>query len=179
MNEGPFILFDTGATWLVALVDFVRHSFVFGALKVFLFVYVGVLLIDTIMLLMLRGMGGDLKMTLHGTMRPLISRNKMIVRWEKILSRVDTRSLAQCQLAVLEAEALAEEILVDMGWKGPHLEAKLANVTDVQLESRPGLLAAHAVRNAIIQDPHFALSPEDTRVALEHYQRFFQEVELL
>jgi hypothetical protein len=37
----------------------------------------------------MRGVSGDLRATLHGTDRPLISRNQMIVRWEKIRERLE------------------------------------------------------------------------------------------
>ena len=82
-------------------------------------------------------------------------------------------------MAILEAEALAEEILTGIGWKGGHVEERLASVTDAQLESRPALLEAHRVRNAIILDPRYELSREEAEATLAKYRRFFDEVELL
>ncbi len=81
-------MYDIGAGWLAVTMDFLRHSFLFSALRAFLLVYVVVLFIDIILLLVNRGVSGDLRATLHGTDRPLISRNQMIVRWEKIRERV-------------------------------------------------------------------------------------------
>lgn len=179
MDASPFVIYDTGAGWLAVTLDFLQHSFLFAALRVFLSVYVIVLLIDIILLLSLRGLSGDLRATLHGTDRPLISRNKMITRWEKILARLEGQNASQYKVAILEAEALAEEILTGIGWKGGHLESRLASVTDAQLESRPALLEAHRVRNAIILDPRYELSREEAEATLAKYRRFFDEVELL
>lgn len=178
MNTDPFAIYDIGGAWLVYAAEFVQQSFVFSAIKAFLLVYVAVLLIDLILLLWLRGMGDDVKYMLHGTSRPLISKSQMIIRWEKILERIETGNPSQYKVAVLEAEALAEEILSGIGWNGEHMDARLASVTDNQLESRPGLLEAHQVRNAIIQNREYQISREEVLLTLDRYKRFFDEVEL-
>ncbi len=178
MDASPFAMYDIGAGWLAVTFDFLRHSFLFSALRAFLFVYVVVLFVDIVLLLVLRGVSGDLRTTLHGTSRPLISRNQMIVRWEKILERLEGANLSQYKVAILEAEALAEEILTGIGWKGGHIEERLATVSNAQLESRPVLLEAHQVRNAIILDPHYQLTREAAEETLAKYKRFFDEVEL-
>lgn len=178
MNTDPFAFYDIGGEWLVYIAEFLRHSFLFAAIKAFLFVYVIVLMLDLILLLWLRGMKGDLRVMLHGTYRPLMSKSQMIIRWEKILERLETSNPSQYKVAVLEGEALAEEILSSIGWKGENLDIKLASVTDAQLESRPALLSAHQVRNAIIQNREYQLSREEALATLEYYKRFFDEVEL-
>lgn len=178
MDASPFAMYDVGASWIAVTIDFFRHSFLFSALKAFLLVYVIVLFADIILLLIKRGVAGDLRTTLHGTARPLISRNQMIVRWEKICERLEGANISQYKVAILEAEALAEEILTGIGWKGEHVEHRLAAVTDAQLESRPALLEAHQVRNAIILDPQYQLSREEAEATLGKYKRFFDEVEL-
>lgn len=168
-----------GTAWFQATVTFLEHSFVFLALRLFLFVYVVVLFIDIVLLLWMRGITGDLSVTLHGTERPLISKNKMIIRWEKILERLEGNNPAQFKLAVLEAEALTEEVLSGIGWKGEHIQDRLTAVTDAQLESRSLLLEAHQVRNMIILDTQYQISKEEAQSTLEKYRRFFDEVELL
>ncbi|MBP6889794.1 MAG: hypothetical protein KBC19_04415 [Candidatus Moranbacteria bacterium] len=178
MDVSPFAMYDIGAGWLAVTMDFLRHSFLFSALRAFLLVYVVVLFIDIILLLVNRGVSGDLRATLHGTDRPLISRNQMIVRWEKIRERLEGANISQYKVAILEAEALAEEILTGIGWKGEHIEQRLGAVTDAQLESRPALLEAHQVRNLIILDPQYQLSREEAEVTLGKYKRFLDEVEL-
>lgn len=178
MNTDPFAIYDIGGAWLVYAAEFIQQSFLFSAIKAFLLVYVTVLMIDLVLLLWLRGMGDDLRYMLHGTSRPLISKSQMIIRWEKILERIETGNPSQYKAAVLEAEALAEEILTGIGWKGENMDNRLASVTDAQLESRPGLLAAHQVRNAVIQDREYQLSREEALSTLDLYKRFFDEVEL-
>jgi hypothetical protein len=178
MDASPFAIYDIGAGWLALGMDFFQNSFLFAALRAFLFVYVLVLFVDIVLLLSQRGLSGDLRATLRGTDRPLISRNKMIVRWEKIRERLESGNSSQYKVAILEAEALAEEILTGIGWKGGNMEERLVNITDAQLETRPGLLESHQIRNAIILDPRYEISREEAERALEQYRRFFDEVEL-
>lgn len=178
MESDPSALYDIGGTWLVYAADFFQHSFLFSALKSFLFIYVVVLTADLILLLWLRGLKSDLRETIYGTSRPLISKSNMIIRWEKILERLETGNSSQYKVAVLEAEALAEEILTGIGWKGANMEERLASVNDAQLESRQILLAAHQVRNAIIRQPEYQISRDDALSTLEKYKRFFDEMEL-
>lgn len=178
MDSDPSALYDIGGTWLVSAIDFFQHSFLFWSIKTFLFIYVVVLLIDLFLLLWLRGVKGDLQVTLHGASRPLIAKSKIIVRWEKILERLETGNPSQYKVAVLEAEAFAEEILTGIGWKGANIEERLASIGNAQLESRQALLAAHQIRNAIIRQPEYQISREDAQSTLDQYKRFFDEVEL-
>src|SRR5512133_970002 len=98
------------------LITFLSVSILVKAIKVFLFVYVVVLLADLIMLLILRGISGDIKKTLFGATRPFISKSKAIIRWEKILERLKEKNLSQYKVAILEADAFAEEIVSGMGY---------------------------------------------------------------
>ena len=139
----------------------------FLALKFFLFVYVVVVFVDIVLLLALKGLSSDLKTALYGTERPLISKNNMIKRFEGILSRLQTGNPSQYKVAVLEADALADEILDGIGYKGATMTEKLESVKGGQLETRDMLTAAHEVRNRIVHDATFVLSREESEKYLE------------
>jgi len=148
------------------------------ALKFFLLVYVAVLLVDIILLLVLKGLSGDLKKTLYGTERPLQSKSTIIKRYEAILERLEGINPSQYKVALLEADALADEILDSIGYKGATMAEKLEAVEGSQLESKSILFEAHTVRNQIIHDPHFVLSQEEAKRLVGHFRQFFDEVEL-
>jgi hypothetical protein len=126
-----------------SLVQFFAHSFFIAALKFFLFVYVLVLLVDIVILLILRGVSTDLKKTLFGAERPLIRRSTIITRWEKILSRLQDGNPSQYKVALLEADAFADEILSGIGYKGTTMAEKIASIHEGQLETRNALAEAH------------------------------------
>ncbi len=157
---------------------FFSHSFFFAALKFFLFVYIAVLIVDIVLLLMLKGLSSDFKRALYGTERPLVSRGKMITRWEAILARLESHNPSQYKVAVLEADALAHEILTGIGYPGATMTEKLENVKGGQLESKELLISAHEVRNHIVHEADFVLSREEAEQWLNSFKAFFDEVEL-
>lgn len=157
---------------------FLATSVVVKAIKFFLFVYVAVLLVDIVMLLILRGVSDNIKKTLFGTKRPFVSKSKAIIRWEKILARLSDQNSSQYKVAILEADAFAEEIVSSMGYDGNTMAEKLASVHPGQIENRDLLVEAHQIRNRIIHEADFVLSQEEARKWLEAYDAFFREMEL-
>jgi len=141
-------------------------------------VYSAVLLADVVMLLMLKGLSADFKTVLYGVERPLISKNAFIKRFEDIRVRLESANPSQYKVAVLEADALADEILSGIGYAGATMTEKLLAVHGGQLETKELLVQAHEARNQIIHDPHFSLTREEAVVYLENFKKFFDEVEL-
>ncbi|MFZ2300024.1 MAG: hypothetical protein WAW00_02740 [Candidatus Moraniibacteriota bacterium] len=157
---------------------FFADSFFIAALKFFLFVYVVVVLVDIIILLVLRGVSADLKKALFGSERPLLARSTVISRWEKIRTRLKDANPSQYKVAVLEADAFADEILTGIGYKGTTMGDKLGNIHDGQLETKQRLVEAHLIRNRIVHEADFAISREEAEKCLDAYHAFFTEVEL-
>lgn len=162
----------------VNVAQFLDDSIFFLVLKFFLFVYVVVVFVDIVLLLALKGLSSDLKTALYGTERPLVSKNKMIKRFESILSRLETGNPSQYKVAILEADTLADEILEGIGYRGVNMTEKLESVKGGQLQTRDMLAAAHEVRNRIVHEATFVLSREEAEKYLEDYRKFFDEVEL-
>ncbi|MBP9727796.1 MAG: hypothetical protein KBD27_00300 [Candidatus Moranbacteria bacterium] len=157
---------------------FFEQSYLFLAVKFFLFVYVAVLLADIVILLILKGLSSDLKSALYGTERPLTSKNKLQERWVNIRRRLESSNPSQYKVAVLEADAFADEILDGIGYAGATMTEKLQSVLGGQLETKELLAEAHEVRNQIIHDPHYVLTREDATRYLGLFEKFFDEVEL-
>jgi len=157
---------------------FFEHSILWLAVKFFLFIYVAVVFADIVLLLMLKGLSADLKSTLYGTDRPLMSKSKLRERWDGIRHRLSGSNPSQYKVAVLEADALADEILDGIGYAGATMADKLQSVQGGQLETKDLLAEAHAVRNQIIHDPRFILTRDAAALHLDSFEKFFDEVEL-
>ena len=161
------------------VISFFSDSLLVATIKFFLFVYIFVLLADIVMLFILRGgVSGDLKKTLFGAERPLVSSSTLIKRWEKILARLETGNPSQYKVAILEADAFADEILTEIGRHGETMTEKLNSIHEGQLETKEELAEAHLVRNRIVHEADFALTEEETKKWLGVYRKFFDEVEL-
>jgi hypothetical protein len=159
-------------------IKFFDQSILWLAVKFFLFVYVAVLFADIVLLLALKGLSSDLKSALYGTERPFVSKSKLRERWDAIRYRLTRSNPSQYKVAILEADALADEILDGIGYAGATMADKLQSVQGGQLETRELLAAAHEVRNQIIHDPHFVLTRDEAMAHLDHFEKFFDEVEL-
>lgn len=160
------------------ILQFFDGSVLFVTLKFFLFVYVGVLFADIVLLFILKGLSADLKTALYGTERPLTSKNTLIKRFEAIRARLESENPSQYKVALLEADAFADEILDSIGYKGATMTEKLQGVEGGQLQTKEILAAAHEVRNQIVHDAKFTLSREEAEKHLASYEKFFDEVEL-
>ncbi|MFZ2187614.1 MAG: hypothetical protein WAV46_03275 [Candidatus Moraniibacteriota bacterium] len=160
------------------IVSFGSTSVFVLAVKFFLFVYVVVLMADIVMLLMVRGLSGDLKTTLYGARRPLVSKSGATIRFEKILARLKESNPSQYKVAILEADAFAEEIFVGMGYKGDTMAEKLDSTHEGQIETKELLMEAHRIRNRIVHEADFSLSREEAEKWLDAYRAFFDEMEL-
>ena len=158
--------------------QFLEDSVFILALKFFLFVYVAVLLVDIVLLLVLKGLSSDLKTALYGTERPITSKNTAIKRFEAMCERLTSDNPSQYKVALLEADAFADEILAGIGYQGATMTEKLQLVRGGQLQTKDVLAEAHEVRNHIVHDATFVLSREEAEKYLEDYRKFFDEVEL-
>lgn len=161
-----------------SVMQFFDDSILFLVLKFFLFIYVAVLFVDIVLLLALKGLSSDLKTALYGAERPLTSRTTLIKRFEAICARLETGNPSQYKVALLEADAFADEILKGIGYQGATMTEKLQVVKGGQLQTKDILAAAHEVRNQIVHDATFVLTREEAEQHLEGYRRFFDEVEL-
>ncbi len=81
-------------------------------------------------------------------------------------------------MAVLEADTFADEILDSVGYKGATMQEQLEQVIKSQLASKDKLIAAHQMRNRIVNEPALELTREEAEAWLDHYRDFFLEVEI-
>lgn len=158
--------------------DVFRESWVFAVGKWFLMIYSIVLLVDVVLLILMRGVTENLKVSLYGTTRPILSKNKAAARFEAIEKRLESGNPSQYKVAVLEADQFADEVLKESGYAGANMAERLAEIEPGQLSSYDDLKSAHEVRNKIVNDPAFTLDREQAKGLLDHYRKLFAELEL-
>lgn len=161
-----------------AVQESIASSAVFSMLAIFLGAYTLVVLADVTLLFLLRDVRGDLKKTLYGNTRPMVSPSKFTKRWDAVTARIKSGNPSQYKVAVLEADVIAEEMLGGIGYGGSNMKERLEAVRPGQIVSLDRLRSAHETRNRIIRDPSFALSREEAESVLSEYKSFFEELEL-
>ncbi len=172
---------DSGAiisTIVEALNAFWNSTFL-EVLKFLIGIYVLVLFADVVLLLIVRGVGGDIQKTIKGTNMPLTSRKKMRKNWQKIVNRLKTDDPLQYKLAVLEADNLIDGIMIKMGYAGKNMKERLDELEKERVDNASQLRESHRIRNKIIQDKNYILIKQDAEKVIQPYREFLEYFEII
>jgi len=111
------------------------------------------------------------------TKRPYRAK-EALKRWLKIEKRLASDKEGEHKLALIEADALLGEVLNAMGNKGENVGEQLKTVDTETLPSLEQVKDAHNLRNDIVYDPDFRLSPDTAKRALDIYEKALRELEV-
>ncbi len=104
---------------------------------------------------------------------------KIAKQWIKIKQRLDTGLESEFKLAVIEADAMLDDILKKMGYNGESLGDKLKQVSADILPSLAGAQEAHKIRNDIVHDPDYRLSLDGAQKTISFYEKAFTDLDVL
>lgn len=169
------LVYGQGISFIMTL----WNSPFFVFIKFLLAIYTFVLLADLIMLLILRGMGQDIRKDLYGADMPVAHKKTTTKQWLSVEKHLSGHSSQDWKIAVLEADKIVEDILHKVGFAGENFRERIENVPPDSLEKREELLRAHSIRNAIIKDPHYALEKEEARETVQIYEEFLKDWDAL
>ncbi len=99
--------------------------------------------------------------------------------WKKIMKRLETGLESEYKLAVIEADAMLEQVLERMGHTEPTIEEKIDKITSNDIPSIEDLKAVRDTRNGVIHDPDYDLSQEKAKEVLAIYEKAFRELKIL
>lgn len=102
---------------------------------------------------------------------------KIEKQWLRIKKRMDLGLESEYKLALIGADNMMADTLKRMGCSGETLEEKLKGVTAATLPNIEEIKTVHQVRNNIIHDPDYRLSLEETRNAMEVYEKAFRDLQ--
>ncbi|MBI3638342.1 hypothetical protein HY227_01200 [Candidatus Wolfebacteria bacterium] len=108
-----------------------------------------------------------------------VPRRNTIKAWKQIVKRMKTGGQTQLKLAILEADRLLDEILKVSGYPGRNIEERLAAVNSAEIPNIEEVKQAHKIRNRIVAEPDFILSPGETEITIGIYRRLFIDLELI
>jgi hypothetical protein len=161
------------------LVQFYNSPLVF-VIKVFFGIYLFVLIANVIMLLILRDVPYQLRVGLKGMSVPLVTKRKMGKRWSEITDRLKNNDVSQYKVAIIEADAIADEMLSDLGYRGSNMMEKLDQVGTAHLDDHlEALKSAHQFRNRIVHEPDLEVDERLTKAIIGVYENFLRYLELL
>lgn len=104
---------------------------------------------------------------------------KIDKQWMKIKQRLDTGMESEFKLAVIEADAMLDDILKKMGYNGESLGDKLKQVNADILPSLAEAQGAHEIRNNIVHDPDYRLNLDGAQKTISFYEKVFTDLDVL
>lgn len=100
-------------------------------------------------------------------------------RWHSIERKFELGTPDAARIAVIEADALVDTALKAMSVEGEHLADRLSNLDPEEVTTINRVWRAHRMRNDLVHTPGFMLSPEDAKLAIDDYEAFLREIEML
>lgn len=97
-------------------------------------------------------------------------------RWKKITRKVEIGGESQNKLAVIEADDLLYQTLVDEGYKGETFDALVNDAAmRVNLDAS-ALLGAHEIRDSIVYDSAYRLTNDKAKKVLADYEKALKAI---
>jgi ABC-type lipoprotein release transport system permease subunit len=161
-------------------VSFYDSNF-FSVIKFALGIYAVVILVDIVLMLVQRGLGGDIRDTLLGMNVPaelVKKKGKLRKKWDEIRKNMETENESKWKLAVIEADAIIDDLIRRMGYKGENMSERLAGINPGQIENIEELKLAHETRNRIIQEESYKLEKTKAQEAIGYYENFLRYFEV-
>ena len=149
----------------------------FAVIKFLLGIYAVVVLADIFLLLIQRGLSGDIRDTRFGMNIPkefVTGKNKLKKNWEKIRARLEVGNESAWKVAIIEADNLVDDLITRMGYPGENMGERLAGINPGQIENIEELKIAHEVRNRIIHEKDFRVEKEKAQEILGCYENFLK-----
>ncbi len=162
----------------ILIVNFYQSGF-FLFIKFFLGIYAAVLIADVVLILILKGLGADIRQAIKGMKMPAVPKSKMRKRWTKIRRRLESDNAFQYKAAVLEADSMIDKVLSDMGYAGKNMSERLEKIKPAQIHNYEDLKNAHQIRNRIIHEADFSIDKKQTEEIVEIYESLLENLELL
>ena len=103
---------------------------------------------------------------------------KINKRWKQIVERLKSGSEEEYKLSIIEADALLDEILKKIGYKGKTIEERFDKMTTEVLSNLEELKKAHQIESDIVRDPNYMLGREEAKKILLIYKKAFEELEV-
>lgn len=108
-----------------------------------------------------------------------IGKRRQLRGWRQILKRLQTEDMGNWKTALLEADAIFDEILKASGYRGETVHDRFSQLPLEALSVRDRILIAHEIRDKILQEPEFVITKQQAMDVARVYQQAFRELGLI
>lgn len=101
-------------------------------------------------------------------------------RWERVADLFQSNVPSDWRVAIIEADAMLDDLVTQLGYPGENLGEKLKNVDRGNFPTLNEAWEAHKVRNRIAHEGmEFQLSEYDKNKVFKMYERIFNDAEFI
>jgi hypothetical protein len=112
--------------------------------------------------------------------RELIDTRPVNARWEKILTQSTSMNPADWRLAIIDADAMLDDLVTSMGYRGNSLGERLKVVEISDFTTLEKAWEAHKIRNRIAHSgSDFILTQREASRVIDLYRQVFEEFSYL
>ena len=155
----------------------------FSIIKFILGIYTVVVFADIVLLLIQRGLSGDVRETLYGINMPpelATKKGKMRKIWNlKIREKIKSSEEKDWKIAIISADEIIDNLVRRLGYRGENMGERLAGVNPGQIENVDELRQAHDFKNRIVNEEDLNLTKEKAEEIIGYYENFLKYFEVL
>lgn len=100
-------------------------------------------------------------------------------RWVNVEKRIASNHPSDWKLAVIEADAIMDDLLKRMGYEGITMGDRLKQIEPSDFESLQDVWKAHKLRNRIAHEPETAITKSEVEYIISLYKRGLEEFEYI
>ena len=172
-------------TDIISSLLYFYNSATFSVIKFIVGIYVAVLFVDIVLLIIQRGIAGDVRETRLGMNVPKeftrkSARQKMVLRWQKMRGDIEVGKESKIKASIIEADGIIEDLIRRM-YAGAPFAAKTVPTGEMydtipagQIENLPDIKQSHLTRNRIIHDGKYSPTKEEAYEILAPYEEFLR-----
>jgi hypothetical protein len=110
---------------------------------------------------------------------PYVYVKKHKKEWRKIKERLEVGLESESKLALIEADNLLNQILIEEGYLGENLDERLEKLTIDILPNLEKVKEIHKIVNNIVHDPSYKLDLEEAKKIISIYEEALIELDVL
>ena len=164
---------------ILNIVTIFLESTVFFIIKIFLAIYTTVLVVDVILLMYLGDVRAQLRGLRKGTSNIKTTKRVEMREWAMISSRLNSQDEKQYRAAILEADQLVYKSLELQGYSGGNFAERIAQVPPGSFTALDIVRDVHELSKKIILDNKLRITKEHAQNALDVYEKFLKNLDIL
>ena len=108
-----------------------------------------------------------------------VNLEKLNQNWQDVLNHLNSANESEWKLAIIEADKLIDDLLIQKGYQGESLAERLSMIDKKSMKSFELLWEAHKIRNRIAHKLDFKINRNEALKVISYYGEALKDLETL